>query len=85
MHVQLGRMDRQQLAGMLTKERESVCVFRRASNLRQLDQGQKVAQVAVNGGVAARTVRAVARRCEEEGLELALSKNRDPVDSERSP
>ena len=72
LHVQLGKKDRQQIAGMLTKGRESARVLRRASILRQLDGGQKAAQVAANAGVAAKTVRAVARRYEEEGLESAL-------------
>jgi putative transposase len=71
-HVQLGRKDRRQLAGMLTKGRESARVLRRASILRQLDSGQKAAQVAASVGVAAKTVRAVARCYEEEGLESAL-------------
>lgn len=71
-HVQLGRKDRQQLAGMLRKGRESARVLRRASILSQLDGGQKAVQVASNVGVAAKTVRAVARRYEEEGLESAL-------------
>jgi transposase len=47
-------------------------VLRRASILRQLDSGQKVAQVAENVGVARKTVRAIARRYEEEGLDSAL-------------
>jgi len=72
LHVQLGRKDRRQLAAMLTKGRESARVLRRASILRQLDSGQKATQVAANVGVAAKTVRAVARRYEEEGLESAL-------------
>jgi transposase len=38
----------------------------------QLDPGQKAAQVAANVGVAVKTVRSVARRYEEEGLESAL-------------
>ena len=71
-HVQLTKKDRQQLSGMLAKGRESSRVLRRASILRQLDRGQKAAQVAVSVGVAAKTVRAVARRYEEEGLESAL-------------
>jgi putative transposase len=71
-HVQLKSKDLQQLSGMLTKGRESSRVLRRASILRQLDRGQKAAQVAANVGVAAKTVRAVARRYEEEGLEAAL-------------
>ena len=71
-HVQLGRKDRRQLAAMLAKGRESVRVLRRALMLRQLDEGQKAARVAANVGVAAKTVRAVARRYEEEGLESAL-------------
>jgi transposase len=71
-HVQLKRKDRRQLAGMMTKGRESARVLRRASILRQLDNGHKPAQVAANVGVAAKTVRAVARRYEEDGLESAL-------------
>jgi transposase len=51
---------------------QSSRVLRRASILRQLDHGQKAAQVAISVGVAAKTVRAVARRYEEEGLESAL-------------
>jgi transposase len=77
-YVHLGRKDRQQLAGMLRKGRESARVLRRASILRQLDQRQKAAQVAVNVGVAAKTVRAVARRYEEEGLESALYEKSRP-------
>ena len=71
-HVQLGKRDRRQLALMLTKGRESARVLRRASILRQLDSGQKAAQVAAHAGVAAKTVRAIARRYEEQGLESAL-------------
>jgi transposase len=71
-HVQLGKWDRKQVAEMLNKGRESARVLRRALILRQLDQGQRAAQVARNVGVAAKTVRAIARRYEEEGLEAAL-------------
>ena len=46
-------------------------VLRRVSILRQLDAGQKGAQVATTVGVAVKMVRAVARRYEEEGLESA--------------
>ena len=49
-HVQLKRKDRQQVAEMLTKGRESARVLRRASILRQLDHGQKAAQVAGQSG-----------------------------------
>jgi putative transposase len=70
--VQLGKKDRRQLAAMLTKGRESARVLRRASILRQLDGGQNASQVAVSVGVAAKTVRAVGRRYEEEGLDSAL-------------
>ncbi|MFP5211233.1 MAG: helix-turn-helix domain-containing protein [Acidobacteriota bacterium] len=42
-------------------------MLRRASNLRRLDGGQRVAQVAENAGVAPKTVRAIARRYEEGG------------------
>jgi transposase len=71
-HVQLGKRDGRQLTAMLAKGRESARVLRRATILRQLDEGQKAAWVAANAGVAAKTVRAIARRYEEEGLESAL-------------
>jgi hypothetical protein len=71
-HVQLGKKDRKQIAGMLNKGREAARVLRRASILRQLNQGQTVAQVAGSVGMAPKTVRAIARRYEEEGLEQAL-------------
>src|SRR5437764_13038383 len=70
--VELKRKDRQQLGGMLTKGRESARVLRRASILRQLDRGQKAAQVAATVGVAAKTLRAVARRYQEGGLASAM-------------
>jgi len=76
--VQLRGKDRQQLAAMLTKGRESARVLRRASILRQLDQGQTAAQVAGNVGVARKTVRAIARRYEEQGLESALYEKARP-------
>jgi hypothetical protein len=63
-HVQLMRKNRQQLSWMLTKGRQSSRVLQRASILRQLDRGQKTAQVATSVGVAAKTVRVVARRYE---------------------
>ena len=70
--VELRRKDRRQVAEMLRKGQESARVLRRASILRQLDSGQKVAQVAENAGVAPKTVRAIARRYEEGGLDTAL-------------
>ena len=54
-HVRLGKQDRQQIAGMLSRGRESARVLRRALILRQLDQGQKAAQVALNVGMAPKT------------------------------
>jgi len=71
-HVQLRKKDRKQIAGMLNKGWESARVLRRALLLRQLDQGQTAAQVAKQVGLAPKTVRAIARRYEEEGLESAL-------------
>lgn len=71
-HVELGRRDSGQVAEMLSKGQESARVLRRASILRQLDGGQRVAQVAENAGVVPKTVRAIARRYEEEGLDSAL-------------
>ena len=77
-HVQLRKKDRQQVAQMLSKGQESARVLRRASILRQLDDRQKVAQVAANVGVARKTVRAIARRYEEEGLGSALYEKSRP-------
>jgi transposase len=77
-HVQLDSKDRRQLTGMLGKGKESARVLRRASILLQLDRGQRATQVAANVGVAAKTVRAVARRYEEEGLESALNERPRP-------
>jgi len=71
-HVQLGKKDRSQIARMLKRGWESARVLRRALILRWLDQGQRTGQVAHEAGVAAKTVRAIARRYEEEGLESAL-------------
>jgi transposase len=71
-HVQLTKRDRKQTAGMLKKGWESARVLRRALILRQLDRGQTAGQVAGQVGVASKTVRAIARRYEEEGLESAL-------------
>jgi putative transposase len=71
-HVELGRKERRQVAAMLSRGQEAARVLRRAAILRQLDGGQKAAQVAENTGVAAKTVRAIARRYEEDGLNAAL-------------
>ena len=77
-HVELRKRDRQQVVQMLRKGQESARVLRRASILRQLDDGQTVAQVAANVGVAGKTVRAIARRFEEDGLESALYEKARP-------
>ncbi len=70
--VLLGKKDRKRIAGMLQRGWESARVLRRALILRQLDRGQTAAQAASQVGVAAKTVRAIARRYEEEGLGSAL-------------
>ena len=57
---------------MLSDGQESARVLRRASVLRQLDGGRNAAHVAENTEVAAKTVPAIARRYEEQGLESAL-------------
>ena len=57
---------------MLKKGWESARVLRRALILRQLEQGQTTGQVARQVEVATKTVRAIAWRYEEEGLESAL-------------
>ena len=77
-HVCLGRRDQQQIASMLGRGRESSRVLRRALILWQLNQGQKAAQVGRNVGMAPKTVRAIARRYEEEGLESALHEKPRP-------
>ncbi len=82
-HVQLRRKDRQKIASMLSKGQESVRVLRRASILRLLDGGQKAVQVAANTGVAPKTVRAVARRYEEEDWGRRCTKRRGPASSQR--
>jgi transposase len=71
-HVRLSKKDRKQIVKMLKKGWGSARVLRRALILRQLEQGQTAGQVARQVGVASKTVRAIARRCEEEGLQSAL-------------
>jgi len=51
--------------------------------LRQLDRGQTAGQVASQVGVASKTVRAIARRYEEEGLESALYEKPRPGQQRR--
>ena len=59
--------------------RESARVLRRALILRQLDQGAEGGPSGeLNVGVAPKTVRAIARRYEEEGLESALRERPRP-------
>jgi len=82
-HVQLSKKDRKQIAGMLNKGWESARVLRRALLLRQIDQGQTARQVAAQVGVASKTVRAIARRYEEEGLESALYERPRPGQQRR--
>ncbi len=77
-HVQLTRKDRRQVAQMLSKGQVSARVLRQASILRQLDDGRRLTQVAANEGVAGKTVRAIARRYEEEGLDSALDEKPPP-------
>lgn len=77
-HVCLGRRDQRQIASMLGRGRESARVLRRALILWQLNQGQKAAQAGRNVGMAPKTVRAIARRYEEEGLESALHEKPRP-------
>jgi len=85
-HVQLKKKERQQIGGMLNRGWDSARVLRRALILRQLDQGHTAAQVAGNVGVARKTVRAIARRYEEEGLEPALyEKPRQAAAAGRGP
>jgi transposase len=82
-HVQLSKKTRKRMAGMLNKGWESARVLRRALILRQLDRGQTAGQVASQVGVASKTVRAIARRYEEEGLESALYEKPRPGQQRR--
>src|SRR5499425_2403621 len=82
-HVQLTKKARKRIAGMLNKGWESARVLRRALILRQLERGQTAGQVASQGGVASKTVRAIARRYEEEGLESALYEKPRPGQQRR--
>ena len=82
-HVQLTKKDRKQISGMLKKGWESARVLRRALILRQLDSGQTAGPVARQVGVASKTVRAIARRYEEEGLESALYERPRPGQQRR--
>jgi len=68
---------------MLNKGWGSARVLRRALVLRQLDRGQTAGQVASQVGVASKTVRAIARRYEEEGLESALYEKPRPGQQRR--
>ena len=71
-HGQLTKKDRRQVVGMLKRGWESARVLRRALILRQLDRRQTAGEVGSQVGVASKTVRAIARRYEEEGLASAL-------------
>ncbi len=76
--VRLTRKDRQLVAEMLRRGRGSARVLRRASILRQLDQEQKITQVAGTLGVVRKTVRTIAQRYRQEGLESALQEKPRP-------
>ena len=77
-HVELSKRDRVRIAEMLRKGQCSARVLRRALVLRQLDQGQPVAQTAMHVGAGKSTVRAIARRYEDEGLDSALYEKTRP-------
>ena len=81
--VWLTKADRQQIAEMLNKGRESARVLRRALILRQLDQGWTITQVAGNVGVARKAVRAIGWRYAGEGLESALYEKPRPGQQRR--
>lgn len=76
--VRLSGKDRRFVAEKLGRGRESARVLRRAWILRQLDQGQKITQIAGNLGVVRKTVRTIARRYLEEGVESALHEKPRP-------
>src|SRR6201987_1760764 len=81
--VQRSKKVRKGIAGMLNKGWESARVLRRALILRQLDGGETAGEVASQVGEASKTVRAIARRYEEEGLESALYEKPRPGQQRR--
>lgn len=76
--VELSARERQQIAAMLNKGRESARVLRRGMVLRQLDQGKKIVEVTRNIGVSRKMVRAIRERYRSEGLESALHEKPRP-------
>lgn len=76
--VRLSRKDRQRVREMLCKGRESARVLRRASILSHLDQGQKITKIAANVGIVRKTIRTIARRYQQEGLDAALHEKPRP-------
>jgi transposase len=76
--VRFSKKDRELILAMLRRGRDSARVLRRASILRQLDQGLTLTQVAANLGVVRKTVRTIARRFQAEGLDSALHEKPRP-------
>ena len=72
--VQLSGKDEGKISELLGKGIQPVRVMRRALILQQLHRGLGAAQVAGNANVAAKTVRAIAYRYQDEELEEALSR-----------
>ena len=70
--VQLSRKDQGKISELLSKGVQPVRVMRRALVLQQLDRGFGAVQVGRNVNLAAKTVRVMAYRCQDEGLEGAL-------------
>jgi len=70
--VQLSGKDERKISELLSKGIQPVRVMRRALILQQLHRGLGAGQVAGNANVAAKTVRAIAYRYQDEGLEEAL-------------
>jgi len=71
--VQLSGRDERKIGELLSnKGVRPVRVMRRALVLQQLNRGRETAQVALNVNLARKTVRAIAYRYQDEGLERAL-------------
>lgn len=70
--VQLSKPDRREIDQLLRGGLQPVRTVLRALALRQLDDGQKMCQVAAGVGLTRKTVRLTAERYAEGGLEQAL-------------
>lgn len=77
--VRFSPADQEKTAEFLRKGKQSVRVMKRVLSLQQLNQGRRVMEVAANVGLAPKTVRAIAYRYQDEGLESAWHEKPRPA------